>query len=1054
MLLTLVSGAAIAQPSAFRVVLPASARAPLPATARVMKVVPSAGSVWYLARDCSTSPCAPAVYQWSQSGVAQFAVAASETNTAEIRDLILDPGGLPSLVTSQGIFELVGGQFAPSAGAGAGAGVKAVVSKSGWMWIVRYDDSVSLAPVWPPSGAERRVSLPGRIEAWAATQAGDLWLAVAAPGDSGASLLYSVTRAGDVRLEPTPESWNAARIRSLFTDRMDSLWISLSDGSLIHKFAGICDSYGVADGLPATPLVALDDDPAGNYYLLFAGGAMYGIPASSQALARAAFVRFQFPGILTPLVGIALDAQNGVWIAAGAGGAFRVQGTDDFDWLRGWSSSSPAAPAASRNATPAAASYALAPDAIGIAPSGKFTVLNSSNGLAADQVSSIAADRLGNIYFTTGYAYGLAELPNTAGNGISRWDHRAFATFNKANTSGGLPSNTVHASLYDSANDVIWFGTDKGLARFNPNTTVFTLIVSLAGVNVRDLRLDAAGNLWVATLGQGVYKLRSLDGAQLAQYTVAGTGGQLPSNQVTSLAIDGLNQLWVGTNGGGLCRFNLSSSSWTSISDSYVSGDGNRIFDLETDASNNLWIGLPFHGLVRRSSLGVDSNFPDPNQSSGNGVGRNRVYTIYRDGGNNLWFGFAYSGGVGNVATTFLPASQVNAASPAFQSYNAATDGFFSNNLLSFYQESPTAMWFGYVGNGAGRFGGPMDAPGWPQALTGYVVQSSPVLADLDGDGQLEIVVGDTAGFVYAFHANGSLLWKYNAQSAFPVGSSGSISIQSSPAVADVDGDGKPEIVVGLNGFVLPSVPVGQGGVLVLSNTGTLKRILYTYDMTDVPRSGKQDGYIEGVFATPVLANVDDDPEPEIMVGALDNLFYAWNADGSSIYSRDNDGDGQFDEDPPGDWTPWTPMDPTDDFPGWKGVDDDHNGEIDEGNPSDDDEDGLIDEDPSEWPFMVGDTTLSSAVVGDILHNGKPAIVFGSDWLGNGSTTRGGFLRAMNLQGNPLPGFPQKTEQVIWSSPVLVDLDGDGYWEIIHGSGLDMSGSAEPARRPPGLRLE
>jgi hypothetical protein len=33
---------------------------------------------------------------------------------------------------------------------------------------------------------------------------------------------------------------------------------------------------------------------------------------------------------------------------------------------------------------------------------------------------------------------------------------------------------------------------------------------------------------------------------------------------------------------------------------------------------------------------------------------------------------------------------------------------------------------------------------------------------------------------------------------------------------------------------------------------------------------------------------------------------------------------------------------------------------------------------------------------------------------------------------------------VIWSSPVLVDLNGDGYWEIIHGSALDMSGSPSP----------
>jgi hypothetical protein len=131
LLLAFVSSAATAQPRVFRAVLPASARAPLPAAAQVMKVVPSADSVWYLARDCSASPCSAAVYQWSQAGVAQFAIAASGADTAEVRDLTLEANGLPLLVASQGVLELVGGQFAPSAG--IGAGVRAVVSRSGSM---------------------------------------------------------------------------------------------------------------------------------------------------------------------------------------------------------------------------------------------------------------------------------------------------------------------------------------------------------------------------------------------------------------------------------------------------------------------------------------------------------------------------------------------------------------------------------------------------------------------------------------------------------------------------------------------------------------------------------------------------------------------------------------------------------------------------------------------------------------------------------------------------------------------------------------------------------
>jgi len=49
----------------------------------------------------------------------------------------------------------------------------------------------------------------------------------------------------------------------------------------------------------------------------------------------------------------------------------------------------------------------------------------------------------------------------------------------------------------------------------------------------------------------------------------------------------------------------------------------------------------------------------------------------------------------------------------------------------------------------------------------------------------------------------------------------------------------------------------------------------------------------------------------------------------------------------------------------------------------------------------------------------------------------------MDPQGNPLPGFRRNRAGDLVLS-VLVDLNGDGYWEIIHGSALDMSGSPSP----------
>src|SRR5262249_43141484 len=110
--------------------------------------------------------------------------------------------------------------------------------------------------------------------------------------------------------------------------------------------------------------------------------------------------------------------------------------------------------------------------------------------------------------------------------------------------------------------------------------------------------------------------------------------------------------------------------------------------------------------------------------------------------------------------------------------------------------------------------------PAYPINL-GASGESSPKLVDLLGDGKREIVLGDANGLLHAFRADGSELpgWpvKTNvvpwlgpqrhvgkghlAAPAFS-GATPAVSadwrepIGATPAVGDIDGDGKPEVVV------------------------------------------------------------------------------------------------------------------------------------------------------------------------------------------------------------------------------------------------------------------
>lgn len=75
----------------------------------------------------------------------------------------------------------------------------------------------------------------------------------------------------------------------------------------------------------------------------------------------------------------------------------------------------------------------------------------------------------------------------------------------------------------------------------------------------------------------------------------------------------------------------------------------------------------------------------------------------------------------------------------------------------------------------------------WSYA-TGGEVKSSPAIADLDSDGFPEVVVGSDDNQIYSFNGeDGSLLWSY------PTGDN----VRSSPVIADLDADGSSEVIVG-----------------------------------------------------------------------------------------------------------------------------------------------------------------------------------------------------------------------------------------------------------------
>ena len=306
-------------------------------------------------------------------------------------------------------------------------------------------------------------------------------------------------------------------------------------------------------------------------------------------------------------------------------------------------------------------------------------------------------------------------------------------------------------------------------------------------------------------------------------------------------------------------------------------------------------------------------------------------------------------------------------------------------------------------------------------------ITSAPLVADVDGDGKKEIVFGTKQGKLFVLDLSSGIKWFYDTNEKVSdvemmfLDTESASSIGATPNHGDINSDGKNEIVFGTE----------LGMLYCLDQSG---RLIWKY---------KSDGGIRG---QPLICDLSKDNDPKVIFGSTDGKLRVVNNKGKPVWFFDA---GKQIESTPGafdrggkmsivfgssDGTIYC-LNSKGDMewkfqtgakiiaaPAFAQLTDDKRTSIIIGS-SDNYLYVLDDAGELQWKFKTEGAIIAKASVDDINADNKKEVVFGS------CDNR---VYCVSWQGDKLWSY--ETDFWIGSEPILEDVDGDGRKEVIAGS--------------------
>jgi len=203
---------------------------------------------------------------------------------------------------------------------------------------------------------------------------------------------------------------------------------------------------------------------------------------------------------------------------------------------------------------------------------------------------------------------------------------------------------------------------------------------------VKSILEDKKGNLWLGTSGGGITKY---DGESFTHYTEK---EGLSNKLVFSIIEDKSGNIWFGFWGGGVCKFD--GETFTHYTEKEGLSNNNVRWILE-DKNGNIWFGTN-KGLSKL--VLSDGGDTITHYTQREGLSHNIVTTILEDKNGNIWFG-TLGGGVNK----YNPETSAGARGGTFTHYTQK-DGLSYNRVWSILEDKNGNIWIGTGGGGVCKF--------------------------------------------------------------------------------------------------------------------------------------------------------------------------------------------------------------------------------------------------------------------------------------------------------------------------------------------------------------